>query len=616
MPTVPAYDNFQVAPNPAPGARQSSVATQSIFSSALAPPIAPPVSGPGAEGLAAIGKGLFSSGDEAVKIVANMQDRENADMLFRAETALKDDLVKYHTQASQRLGANAKGVTADTEKWFGEAATKHAQGLTSEAQRRLFGQEAQKLRLQTIESVSKHEAMQARVALEDSTNASIVGSINLAAANANDWTVAEAQKKDIRTRIEVLAQVNGKGPEWRDQKIGESLTTLHTQVIQQLVKDSPVAAKAYFDKYVGEIDGAKRAELGEFAKKATAVALGDGAADNIWKELGPKSRADAVTLDTMETKLREQLKGNDDAIEKGIKGLRERATAFKDQRKEESNALEAGVNGLILKGVSTAALRQSPEFIKLSAQDPEAARKIDTFMENKDYMRVARSAAEEQRKDAAESRAQRRLHNDTLDTTLRMSDPDVLVRMTRDQVINLLPILGRESTTQLLSRWDSLTKSHDKLVEARIDKQDFERIALTAGFRPNEKNKTEEEKDRLVRLQSGVETAIDIEQRAKKRALTREEKAAVMQREIDNAVMVQRFILPNKATPASALSPDEVKGAYVEVGPEKQRVKLVDIPPSFRLETTTQRRAAGLPTTERQLGELWLRKQGKFKDVR
>lgn len=608
MLTVPTYDEFAVAPR-APGTpARSSVASSALFHIAQPSPVA----GAG-EGLDAIGKGLMSAGGDAIKIANSMQDRENADMLFRAETALKNDLVAYHTQASQRLGANAKGVTADTEKWFGEAIGKHAEGLTGETQRRLFAQEAQKLRLSTIDSVAKHEAQQSRIALEDSANASIIGSINLAAANANDWTVAEAQKTEIRKRIDVIAQVNGKGAEWRDQKVGESLTQLHTQVLQQIVKDSPVAALDYFKKYEKEIDGAKRAELGEFAKKATATSVGDSTADTVWKDMGPKSRTDPVALSDMEERVRTQLKGNDDAIEKGIKGLRERAAAYKDQRKEEGNALEASVNGLILKGASANQVRNSPEFVKLSSQEPEAARKVITFMENQDYLKVARAAASEQRADAAESRAQRRLHASTFDTALALSDPDRLVALTRDQVVNLLPVLGRESTTMLLHRWDTLTKSSDKLLEARIDKQDFDRIAMTAGLRPNEPKKSEEDKDRLVRLQSAVETAIDVEQRAKKRGLTREEKVQVMQREIDNTVMEHNLILPNTKRIASTLSPDEAKDAFVEVGPQKQRVMLVDIPPDFRLNAVATRRRQGLATSERELAELWLRKTNKLK---
>lgn len=76
-----------------------------------------------------------------------------------------------------------------------------------------------------------------------------------------------------------------------------------------------------------------------------------------------------------------------------ITGIRERAAAYRDQRKEEANAIDAGVNALILQGASGAQVPKSPAYLQLATRAPEEARKIGTFLENRDYMRVARAAA-------------------------------------------------------------------------------------------------------------------------------------------------------------------------------------------------------------------------------
>lgn len=604
---VPTYDSPQVQERGLPSVRQDTVASAKLFAGV---------------GDAAIqtGAGLMKGGGEAAKLAANMADRENADSLFRVETAFTDEFIQFETQQRSKKGAAALadgGITEQTEKWFSETARKHAGTLGNDVQRRLFNQKAEQMRQGAVRSLSQHQAVEARHSLEESTNASIVGAINLAVGSANDWTILEREANNIRARVQVLAGINGKSPEWVAATTGDRLTMLHKQMLEQLVVSNPSAAKVYFDKYQGEIDGSQRAEIGQFAARAAATSIGDGAADAIWKAGGPKNRTDPVRLADMEEKLRGALKGNDDAIEKGIKGLRERATVYKDQRKEESIALEASVNGLILQGVSAAQLRKRPEYLRLSDQAPEEARKIDTFMENREYTRVARAAASEQRADAAEARQERRLHRDTLDTALRVSDPAVLASMSRNDVVNLLPVLGSTTTTALVGRWDLFSKSSDKLREATIDKQDFDRIALETGLRPNRKGMDEQEKDRLLRLQAQVESVIDLEQRAKKRALTREEKVVIMQREIDNTVMVRRIlIMPNASKPLAVLTADEMDRAYVEVGPNEQRVKLSEISPRFRADAIRARRAQGLPTSEKIIAELWLRSRGEFVEAR
>lgn len=601
MPKIPTYDELQVTDRPLPGARSESVASPTLLSS-------------GADDLTKLGKGLMAGGDDMSKIAGQMQDRRNADVLFRAETAFKEDLTQFDTAQRSKKGATALaegGVTEQGNKWFGDAVQKHSGILENDLQRRLFGELTTKLRVQTLDGLSLHQARESRASLVDSTKATIVGSINRAAASPNDWTVLEGERKEITKRVDVLAQIEGYTPEVRAAVLGENMTMLHTQMIQQLVKANPAAVEGYYKKYENEIDGSKRAELGEYAKKATSTSLGDATASTVWDANKPKNGTEPVRLADMEEAVRSTLKGNDDAIEKGIKGLKERVASYEFQKKQEGNALEASVNGLILKGASAAQVRSSPEFISLSVKSPEDARKVLTFMENQEYTRVARAAASEQRLDAAESRKERRLHRDTLDTTLRLSDPDALVALSRDEVVNLLPKLGMTNTTALLGRWDSLTKSSDKLIEARIDKQDFETVALSAGLRPNEKNKSEDEKDRLVRLQQRVETVIDAEQRAAgNKPLTREAKQAIMQREIDNAVMVDTWGFDSKR-PLGTLGADDIGKAYVTVG--GREVKLTSIPPNFRQQAVAERRRQGLPTSETQLAELWLRSQGKMK---
>lgn len=584
MPRVPTYDNLQVEERGLPGARQESAASALTFGA------------PGAE-LIATGKGMQSAGAQLAEIAGKIQDRENVDVVFRAETALKDDLIKHDAEQRAKRGAAALadgGVTQQTEKWFGEAAQRHSSALSNPAQQRAFSKIAEGLRLSTLHSISNHQAQEARVSVTDSTNAAIVGSINRAAANANDWTVAEAEAANIRQHVAVLGKVNGHDQTVQDAIVGEKLTALHTQMIQQLVRSNPAAVKAYYEKYEKDIDGSKRAELGEYARKATATSVGDGAAEAVWKTDGPKSRTDPVKLADMEARLRTELKGNDEAIKVGIAGLRERVGAYRDQRKEEANALEASVNGLILNGTSMASLRKSPAFLQLSTQAPEEARKILTFMEGQAAARESRAASAESRAYTAERRAADRLSNAGWGMRLKLQNPEVLARMSTNEVTNLLPLIGPEHTSYLLTKHESISKNADKLADAKMDKRSFDAVADSLGLNPYKPHKTEDEARRLGVLHNRVEEVLGREQAAlgQGKKLTDAQKEEIMRREMSkNLVGVGRIF--DTQTPAITVLP--------------QDYSKVTVPKIDRTRITAALQKHGLPVTDKAVVELYLR---------
>jgi hypothetical protein len=88
-----------------------------------------------------------------------------------------------------------------------------------------------------------------------------------------------------------------------------------------------------------------------------------------------------------------------------------------------------------------------------------------------------------------------------------------------------------------------------------------------------------------------------------KRKLTPQEKEAVMNRVIDNKVMLDVWGRdPEKSI--SVLSADDLSKAYVVVG--NTEVKLNSIPAQSRAAITRQLRAAGMPVTEQAIAEVWV----------
>jgi hypothetical protein len=244
---------------------------------------------------------MLNAGTGLNAIAVREQERENADLLFRAETALKTDYLEFENQARQRRGQDAWGLSGDAKKWWDEANKKYSEGLTNDVQRRLFEQTVAKMRIQSVDGLSAYEEGQRRQSLQESAQASIVSSINMAAAMAGALPASEfkgapvagakqdapavttdaqgnqvpgvpaqplsggaklqGMKTDILKRVQVLAKINGWSDEVRSVKEMEYLTNFHKQVIQARIDQDPDGAEAYFKANKGEINGADHDQI-------------------------------------------------------------------------------------------------------------------------------------------------------------------------------------------------------------------------------------------------------------------------------------------------------------------------------------------------------------------
>jgi len=544
MARVPVVDGPSVAATPLQGPAQRSSASPGMFQSGE---------------LADAGRALAQAG-------AAIQDRTDADLVMRAETDLKNQYLSWEADAKQRRGQQAWGVAKDAAKWFDDNAGKVGGDLSSERQRYLFGQTVQKLRTQALGTFSEFEAGQRRESLDASAKASIVGSINLAAANPQNGEVLASTKADLLKRTDMLAQINGWDPALRDAKQAEFLTNFHKQVIQGLVRDNPAEAQAYFGANKGEIEGSQHAEIGAFAQKATATRLGDQAAEAAWAAAGPKSDRDPVTLDTLEQRIRGALAGNDEAIKSGISAVRERAAAFKDARRERDDQLEASVNQAILDGAGSRQIRTMPAFMQLS---PEGARKIMDYVENRALRREQTAAARESRAASADARQQATLAREGTAAYLVYSNPDTLAGMSESQVLNLLPTLGNELTTHLMTQKRALANPV-KLTEARMDAEDFAHVARQMQL-PVDEKASPDQKAQMGELKFRVEQRIAMEQQRSGKPMARNEKMDLMRQEMARTVSVSTWGgLSSQDVPVIGLAPKQVESVVVPSTDRKQ----------------------------------------------
>lgn len=583
---IPVYSLPQETERPLAGTRRESVASPSLLDTA-------------ADQTIALGKGLENAGTGTAAIAYHMAQRENADVIFQREAGDKQAYLAYEADLREkRQGQFAKGATTDTATWWKDRISKNTEGMNSE-QKRVYTQRAMSLQLQTLDTVSKFEGHQLEVAHDESWKADKVNTINLAAVNPQlvDQNVREIKR---------LNAYQGARKGWEGQVLqavnADDITNLHKQTLQTLVKTNPGAAETYFKAHEQEIKGSERAEIGLFAEKATAARMGADAAQAVWTTDGPKGDNDASNIDKMKATLREKLKDNPFARDAALHEISQiDADRDKAIRARDSNRT-AQVNTLLMNGMPLAQVMQSPAW---AALDGTEQRKLVLHEES-----IA--AQKESRAYTAELRKEHTLNTAGLDTLIRLSDPEKLTSMSRDDVINLRPVIGADNTKALLGKWDAFTKNGTLLSEGKLDNDQFNVFAVRAGLDPNSKDDTM--KKRIVETRDRVERIIGSEQQTKKRPLTRIEKDGVMQKLIDDTVIQHNAILRDVPMPAVALPFEKQAGAYVVVG--GQEVRLSSIPADDRAAIIKARTSAGLPVTEKSIAEMWLKKQALKKPER
>lgn len=552
-----------------------------------------------------LGRSTSEAGLAAANIGARMQEADDAAAVLDAEAKLKTFTIDQQTRAQEMRGKDALGSTqamaAEWDKVAGEIDSK----MSTDRQRQMFRMRNGGTRAAHIGTLSRHEAAQRNEYMKDSVTANVQASIDLVAANPYNVEQAALEKANIVTQIQYLGKHLGWSSQQTTQAVMQQLTNLHKNVIQQLAVTDPSAAEGYYKANQDEIKGAERAEIGAFAEKATAQAKGETAAEEVWISHGPKSDRDPIELDKLEDAVRKKFPPEQAAArDAALRAVKERANAARTGRVERDNAREASVNQMILDGRGMSQIRSTPEFLSLSG---ESQRKIVDYLDNKALRDEQRLAARESRQWTREQRELARLERDGLATTIAMTDPDQLMRLTRNEVINLVPAIGPHNTKSLLAQWDSYSQNQARLGQARIESATFREVAAEYGYNVDKAKKGGSDAVQYLQLHSDVNRAVAAESQIKKAPLTLEEQRAVMHRVMSDTVLQSRWWWTDKVVPASMLTPDQLKDASVEVG--GQKVKLATIPPDHAAAIARRLRAAGLPVTHQAIAERYIAAQ-------
>ncbi len=541
MPTVPTYQGPQVRMQALQAVPQQGARSDAAFG------------GVAGRQMADLGGALGSLGTAHDGI----QEREDQTKAFKAEAAITESWMKWDSDARTKYrGENVGDYVPNADAWWKKAASETASGLSPRAQS-LIDRSLGARRLQAMQSVGAFVNSERERHADDAYAADVEASIRFGLSTGTpDSTVLQ-----VRDKIAAVAVRKGWTIEQMQSEMIRTLSPLHVGIMREMMQSgNSGAATAYFEKYKGGLtDQAKATMLGA-VKESSENTLAESAASQAWGALGPRILNDPVKLFDMEEHIRSALKGNPDAMNKAVSSLRQRAQAFNAQQAEVKAASVSQVWGLIDSGKSLPTVMRSDAWLGLTDKD---RRDIRRDMEAEAATRASRQAAEASRDYTA---LQRNEHLQLLrngDQYLTASDPEVLSKMSRAQVEALRGRFGLEATKQLLTKHEALSKP-GKLIEAKMDKQDFDTVADSLGLKPYAP-KSESESRKLGQLQYRVEQLIDRRQSEEKRPLTRQEKAELMRQEMARTVVVDGF-WSDSTVPVIQLSAEQVSKVIVPSG--------------------------------------------------
>lgn len=586
MPVVPIYSSPQVAPTLLPDVRQRAPEVRDFS---------------GAQNIA-LGETLSGMAGEYARVLQAEQEDANR---LRVQDALNQAIAKrtdLRLEAAKLRGRAAlerpDGMSLADEfgKRFDDETKLIGETLGNDAQRRAFALQTGQIGLALRENLSNYMLEQQKVFREETRKATVLTATNQAVLLYNDPEIRQQSIDAIRRTVDEQAADSGWDKTTREAALVEAMSPMHAGVMRTMLNQGMSAqAKSYYEAHSAQMTMQDRANLQGALRESTSATKAEESAQTVWGELGPKGINDPVRIFDMEQSLREKLKDDPDALQKGLTGLRQRAQAFNAQQTEYTATNISGV----WKMIDPKAPALTPEVMRSDAwlaltdtQRRDITRAISAeqaAIENREYTREQRAYMARQRVLAEEERAERRglnalqrqltemQVNDRLalmrngDKFLTVSDPEVLRRMSRAQVEAMRTDFGFDAAQQLLGKWDTLQRP-EKLAEAKMDQEDFNLIADRLGLKPFARDTSENHKRALGTLKQRIEQAIDLAQLEAKRPLSREEKSALMQQEMARTVTVNPgWFSFNKDVPVVQLTDEQIKQVVVPAA-DRQRI--------------------------------------------
>lgn len=518
-----------------------------------------PVSAPGDFGVAArqttaLGQAMGQAADDLDRLAIQQANEAT----FAAEAQARRDWIGYSAELQKsRQGANAKGVTADVEKWWADNGQRYLEGKDGRT-KRMVQQSLGRMQAAAMGDFKNFELRQGEIAADAALDANVKSAISAIAANPSVDNIA-LNRAGMTAALRQHGAARGWAPEVLNDKIATAESASTIAAFNTLLARSPKAAQEFWAANRETVRGEMRDEIDNRLKTAVAGIEGTEAVTEVWRAMGPKNDMAPVETDKMAESLREKFKDQPETLKAALQSLRERAVEHNASQAERAAGYTNDVMAVWNSTKNLSAVKRTPAWSSLPATKQA---QIEEHILSAQTSALNRSNAALNRDVLMEQRNQQRLRQQGFAAYLQYSDPQVLAGMSESQVQALLPSLGNELTDHLVQKRRAMASSEASRT-ASIDKNDFDQIAQEMKLRPFENGKSEDDKAALGALQYRVEQLIDHAQRQKKAPLDRAEKQQLMRQEIAKQVLVSNWWGGTSSKPVISLTPAEVAKVVV-----------------------------------------------------
>lgn len=559
--------------------------------------------------LAQVGQGATQLGNALDAI----NDREVQRELFDAEAKAKEGYLNWSKeQMANRQGAAAKGIAEDSKKWWDKTQQDMGQGMSSPMAQRMFGRVVQQQSLAALSDASRFETQQLELDLSQKTDATVDRSIKLAAQIPTPENIK--QQQDAITGALQVYGAKRWSPEVMAQKTEKAMSDLHVSVFNNLFVRDPIGAEVYFKENRNQIDARQYDSIEKQLKAGVADVVGGSAAREVFaKTMEGKDYNEAIPADKMDAELVKQFEGKPEALKAARMELdRQVALRNKAQAEQQAGAINS-VYEAINKGASP---QRAPGWSLLSEQSKLG---ITQQITDRNHMLWARSV-----EDKARIEHERQLRY--APAMLLYSQPEVISKMTREGIINLMPEIGYQNANSLLTTWQSYQNNQTKLSQATVDNDAFKSVLAGAGIDPNPKHTDRDGSKRVLDLRTQVELTLGRMQQDGKRELNATEKLKVIQDAVYAKVLTPGTIYGFNETPVYATTPEQLAKSSVKVNtgvsdPKtgrlvEQMLPLSDIPVNEYGAVEKQLRREGRSATPADVAQAWYDFQQKKKGLK
>lgn len=564
------------------------------------------VAAPTAAGSTAIefGKGLMNLGEAGARI----QERRDLDEAFRVETTVLTDYNTFEQNLRKtRKGSAAKGVVDDVDKWWSEVGQKYGADVSPRV-KELTNKSLARARLQALDSAGRWQAQEEERSLAESYSAVNITEINNAAKSQDPATL-----KVSKDKLAAAAAVYGRLRGWDEPTITAEqqklASTLHIAAINMMRATDPQKAMAYFEANKMEIDVGHRPDIEAQLKARVADQVGGDAGREVFRKYTEgKGYNEAIPTDKIDDDLVKKL-GNQPEALRAARQEMDRQVALRNKAQSEQSA--GAINSVfkvLNNGGTLAQAKASPAWDLLTE---EHKRQITNQINDRNHMLWARSIEDRHRLDIEQERK-------FAPYVLASSQPEVLSKMSKAEVINLAPTIGWANTEKLLRNWQAYQQDAAKLSDAKLDNDSFKSILAARGINPNPSHTDQDGAAIVLRARAAIETRVGEIQRSKNRELTRPEKDQIITEIVNQEVLRPRFFgYVQSPTSVLKMTPEELRNANVswQVTDAKGEAKTVYFPLSNipvneyegLVRAFTQ---LGLPTDPTTIAREWVSRRG------